>query len=274
MMRIEKRVWQTVLKEPGLEDSTRIMSTGKRDWQRKLREHGPEDVQRMDRKGVLGSGKIRFRRQQEDVLTRELRRAEDAMRVRLRREEEEEETRQQRNVASAQRERIRRSRMTSAEVQQRQNMETERYHARGRIISAQTRGLARTNMQPDEHYDGSMNVACASCEAKHFNNISIRHFINYPEELRRLLTYQDPEAREFREHIRSYNSAFAFASMGAQLDTPRGHGPYCFRIHGQIHHRIGPALPENGQPHRYGQVYILDTSMAAEKDGTSSKHKL
>nr|CDJ90379.1 uncharacterized protein LOC100903664 [Haemonchus contortus] len=208
-------------------------------------------------------------------------RAREAMRARLRREQEDDAMRQQRHVASAQRERTRRERETSAETRQRRRAVAERYHTRVRSISAQTRGVARTNAQPDEHYDGQMNVACESCGAKHFKSeskgkrtfndccnhgsISLRHFNNYPVELRRLLTSQEIEAKEFRKHIRNYNSAFAFASMGAQLDTSRGHGPYCFRIHGQIYHRIGPVLPEDGQPHRYGQVYILDTSMAAEE---------
>ena len=31
--------------------------------------------------------------------------------------------------------------------------------------------------------------------------------------------------------IRTYNSSFAFASMGAMMAPPPGHGPYCFRIH-------------------------------------------
>ncbi|XGW24731.1 hypothetical protein V3C99_006299, partial [Haemonchus contortus] len=188
--------------------------------------------------------------------------------------------RRQRRVASAQRERTRRSRETSEETRQRRRAVAERYHTRGRSFAAQTGG-ARTNAQPDEHYGGQMNVACESCGAKHFKSeskgkrtfndccnhgsISLQHFNNYPVELCRLLASQEIEAKEFREHIRNYNSAFAFASMGAQLDTPRSQGPYCFRIHGQIYHRIGPVLPEDGQPHRYGQVYILDTSMAAEE---------
>ncbi|KHJ87810.1 hypothetical protein OESDEN_12407 [Oesophagostomum dentatum] len=52
------------------------------------------------------------------------------------------------------------------------------------------------------------------------------------------------------------------ASMGASVDIPRGHGPYCFRIHGQIYHRVGPLYPEQGQRPLYGQVHILDTRQA------------
>src|SRR5258705_1454499 len=40
----------------------------------------------------------------------------------------------------------------------------------------------------------------------------------------------------FREHIRSYNSAASFASLGAKiLDLPF-RDPYVFKIHGQTYH--------------------------------------
>ncbi|XGW24687.1 hypothetical protein V3C99_006267 [Haemonchus contortus] len=47
------------------------------------------------------------------------------------------------------------------------------------------------------------------------------------------------------------------ASMGAQVETPQGRGPYCYRIHGQIYHRLGPLHPRDGEPRQYGQIYYL-----------------
>ncbi|KAL0889241.1 hypothetical protein Bca101_013224 [Brassica carinata] len=52
------------------------------------------------------------------------------------------------------------------------------------------------------------------------------------------------ESPKFRPHIRFANSLLAFTSMGAQVDhtvtgTP---GPFTYRIHGQIIHRIGSML--------------------------------
>ncbi|KAL0735172.1 hypothetical protein Bca4012_011382 [Brassica carinata] len=49
--------------------------------------------------------------------------------------------------------------------------------------------------------------------------------------------------------------------MGAQVDhnvtgTP---GPFTFRVHGQIIHRIGSMLPEDGNDPEYLQLYIFDT---------------
>lgn len=55
------------------------------------------------------------------------------------------------------------------------------------------------------------------------------------------------------------------ASMGAHLDIPKGHGPYCYRIHGQVYHLAGPLHPEPGGRPSYGQIYILDTAQAIEE---------
>jgi hypothetical protein len=47
--------------------------------------------------------------------------------------------------------------------------------------------------------------------------------------LRLLLTEDTREANNYREHIEGYNSAVAFASMGAEIISPSGNGRYCFR---------------------------------------------
>jgi hypothetical protein len=41
---------------------------------------------------------------------------------------------------------------------------------------------------------------------------------------------------------------FAFTSLGAKIDTGvnKGSGPYVFKINGQVHHRIGSLLPDEG----------------------------
>ena len=59
---------------------------------------------------------------------------------------------------------------------------------------------------------------------------------------------------------------FAFASMGIQPEIVQGHGPYLFKVHGQVRHLIGPAHPQQGQggePHRqFAQFYMIDTDQA------------
>jgi hypothetical protein len=62
--------------------------------------------------------------------------------------------------------------------------------------------------------------------------------------LRELLTEDTREAKNCKEHIREYNLAVAFASMGAEIESPAGSGPYCFRIHGQIYNLVSPIYPK------------------------------
>ncbi|KAL6598841.1 hypothetical protein ACP70R_046101 [Stipagrostis hirtigluma subsp. patula] len=68
-------------------------------------------------------------------------------------------------------------------------------------------------------------------------------------------------SKYFLKSIRSYNSMFAFTSLGAKIDTGinKSPGPYVFKINGQVHHRIGSLLPDEGEPPVYAQLYIFDT---------------
>ena len=77
---------------------------------------------------------------------------------------------------------------------------------------------------------------------------------------------EDEMSKHFLQKIRQYNSLFAFTSMGANIikDINKGEGPYVFRINGQIHHRIGSLLPENGQAPQYAELYIFDTKNEIE----------
>ncbi|XP_053164882.1 uncharacterized protein LOC128350484 [Hemicordylus capensis] len=79
------------------------------------------------------------------------------------------------------------------------------------------------------------------------------------------MTGQHEHSKNFMENVRSINSALAFASMGANIVPPPGHGPYCFRIHGTICHRAGTLHPQQGQDRQYAQLYILDPTEAAER---------
>ena len=66
---------------------------------------------------------------------------------------------------------------------------------------------------------------------------------------------------EFRKNIRAYNSTFAFTSMGANVDTTvnDGHGPYVFKISGQIYHLMCSLIPPVGELPKFAQLYIYDT---------------
>ena len=98
-----------------------------------------------------------------------------------------------------------------------------------------------------------------------YGNVKLPGLSAYPVEMKHLLMKNDDKGRNFRLNIRSYNSALAFASFGASFDVPPGRGPYCFKVHGQIYHRIGPLHPEPGKSASYGQLYILDSAMALQE---------
>lgn len=82
-----------------------------------------------------------------------------------------------------------------------------------------------------------------------------------PEPLATLLDYNSgTRSRKFLRQIRSYNSMFAFTSMGAAIDKSinSGNAPYVFKINGVVHHRIGTLLPSRGAPPKFAQLYIYD----------------
>jgi hypothetical protein len=82
-----------------------------------------------------------------------------------------------------------------------------------------------------------------------------------PPFLTRLLNPGDILSKYFVKSIRSYNSMFAFTLLGAKIDTGinKGPGQNVFKINGQVQHRIGFLLPENGESPVYAQLYIFDT---------------
>lgn len=54
--------------------------------------------------------------------------------------------------------------------------------------------------------------------------------------------------------------------MGATLtgNVP-GRGPYCFRVQGQIYHGTSLLHPQEGEPRKYAQLYVLSTTQAVEE---------
>jgi hypothetical protein len=55
---------------------------------------------------------------------------------------------------------------------------------------------------------------------------------------------------------------FAMTSVGVKVinDINDGHGPYVFKISGQICHRIGSLIPAHGKKPEFCQLYIFDTA--------------
>ena len=85
--------------------------------------------------------------------------------------------------------------------------------------------------------------------------------------LNSLLTDASPEAKKFRHHIRQYNAALAFTSLGAKFDHSLldGNGPYVFKLHGGLYHNHGALIPNDGTHASYAQLYIYDPDMALQQ---------
>ncbi|KAH7865689.1 hypothetical protein Vadar_009895 [Vaccinium darrowii] len=67
-------------------------------------------------------------------------------------------------------------------------------------------------------------------------------------------------------HIRVYNTTNAFTSLGATFDERvlLGRGPTSSTIHGELRHRVGSLLPQQGNDASYAQLYIYDPASALE----------
>jgi hypothetical protein len=142
------------------------------------------------------------------------------------------------------------------------------------------KGLLTPPPDLPRHDLGPRDIVCPECGALHWKGEMLksstlrnprfgmccgegdkilRRVENPPEPLYRLLTSSEPEAVQFRKHIRQYNAAFAFTSLGVEMDdrlTGSGYRP--FQIHGEIYHQIGTLEPAPGSRPVYAQHYLYD----------------
>jgi hypothetical protein len=116
-----------------------------------------------------------------------------------------------------------------------------------------------------KYWTAKLNTSHKYTKYCHDGKVSLAPLTDRPELLKKLLTEITPEARNYQDHIREYNSALAFALMGAEIKPPPGHRPYCFRIHSQIYHMISPLYAKVTNKPGYGQLYIFDSAEAAKK---------
>ncbi|XP_057376187.1 uncharacterized protein LOC130697273 [Daphnia carinata] len=129
------------------------------------------------------------------------------------------------------------------------------------------------------HECGDMDILCGECNAIHFKGeqptdkkftqccgkgkVILPPPKECPQPLAKLLQNDHPKAKAFMTKIRSYNSAHAFASLGANISSPTGRGPYCFRIHGQVYHNTTTVGPNTNNP-KYADLYFIDAAQASE----------
>jgi hypothetical protein len=83
-----------------------------------------------------------------------------------------------------------------------------------------------------------------------------------PEPLHSLYHSHDKRSKFFLDNIRSFNSMFAFTSMGGKISTSmnKGNSPPVFVMNGENYHHIGSLLPLPGERPKFAQLYIYDTN--------------
>ncbi|KAJ7037314.1 hypothetical protein C8F04DRAFT_1035991, partial [Mycena alexandri] len=130
-----------------------------------------------------------------------------------------------------------------------------------------------------------MNVICPKCQAKHWkaeqlskstrNNpafgsccldgkVVLPPVRQPPRDLLELFDGTSHHSAHFKKNIRSYNAAFALASLGVTVDksVQDGRGPYVFKIQGALYHHLGALLPEPGNDPVYAQLYFYSSEEA------------
>lgn len=91
--------------------------------------------------------------------------------------------------------------------------------------------------------------------------IEIAPFARLPQSLHELYFKDDRKSKYFLDNIRSFNSMFAFTSIGAKIDKTKNNGraPPVFTMNGENYHQIGSLLPKPGDQPKFAQLYIYDT---------------
>ena len=82
-----------------------------------------------------------------------------------------------------------------------------------------------------------------------------------PQYLHDMYHKHDRFSKFYLENIRSFNSMFAFTSMGGKVakEMNNGRAPPMFVLNGENHHRIGSLLPLPGNQPKFAQLYVYDT---------------
>ena len=177
--------------------------------------------------------------------------------------------------SNAQRQRAYRARQNPQRANNRRANDARRVAAR-RADNLPFHNFARRDIFPDLNNIGPMTSVCEHCLALKFEDeksfkcchggkVSLANLEPYPQELSDLMLEDTAQGKNFRANIRQFNSAFSFASFGANIAPPPGRGPPCFRLCGQVVHRSGTLHPEHGFPPSYSQLYIYDGQRALDE---------
>ncbi|XP_011858618.1 PREDICTED: uncharacterized protein LOC105556155 [Vollenhovia emeryi] len=259
-----------------------VSREGRRSQQRRRIENLEERLQRQE----ADAQRHAQQRLEENDEERCRRQEADAQRHAQHRFDENDQERCRRQEADAQRHAQQRLDENDEERSRRQEADAQRHDQRrrqGRELNYHLALIDKGNeINVPVHKLGKMNVKCQFCKSLNFacekpkdgkftyccqkGKLQLEP-INLPDFLRKLYMGNDNLSKNFRDNIRSYNSALAMASMGAPsnrnpIDVVTL-APYCLKIHGQYHHLTSTAMrPGAGQAPRYAQLYFLDTEEA------------
>ena len=208
------------------------------------------------------------------------RREEDRLRTELQREHQFEREREEEELRA--RNALQHAEIVPVETADHEAFLREMHLDRNRAGNRRTHRIACKDIVVEDRVHlldiGDLTKICAECDAKHFEKempkdqkfqrccgkgkVIIPPPKPCPQPLDSLLQNQHPKSKQFMKQIRNYNSAHAFASLGANQSPPPNRGPYCYRIHGQIYHQITPLGPTPNP--RYADLYFLDSAQATD----------
>ena len=233
---------------------------------------------------------LQLARQRETPEQSQARREANAASLQLARQRETPEQSQARRGADAASRQLARQQETPEQSQARRtaDLQNHRLAQERRSQAIRNEAINLDEAQVNAHICGKLDVTCQFCGSRNFiaERPSDKKFtsccrkgkvklpkpvdvngveLEYPEFLRNLLSDQThPNHANFREHIRSYNSAVSFASMGAKIVDLPGRGPFVFKVQGQTYHRTSHLQPMNDQTPKFAQLYVLDSTQATE----------
>src|SRR5258705_5522252 len=158
-------------------------------------------------------------------------------------------------------------------------------HNDEQLLGIQDPVIAFNESQVTRYDCGEMNSICQFCGSQErpadnkFNSCCHKgkvklprpldqhgNLLEYPEFLRYMLSDPaDANYKKFRQYIHSYNSSVSPASMGAKIVPAPGNGPYVFKVHGQAYHQTTHVNPPDGEPRKFAQLYVMDSTTQAER---------
>lgn len=149
------------------------------------------------------------------------------------------------------------------------------------LVETCTYKIALTNARVQQHSLGEMLLKCQKCGALHFkdeqkgrgegfSSCCHKGKVNLPpyresHYIQSLLNGANHMSKNYKDNIRSYNSALAMVSTQAKIEEHNGGGPFMYKVHDTMYHSIGTLQPSEGNHPTYAQIYIYDVETAVQE---------